>query len=74
MAKDDNVCPLILGGKISSYDEDLDSNNNPVSSFAPISADCREDRCHWWDGSNSQCMMKTMAIAAVAYYEANTPG
>jgi hypothetical protein len=73
MAKDDNICPFILGGKFASFEMQLDSEDNQVAAVAPTSANCRQNRCELWDGSHSRCLFKSLAIAAVAYYEANTP-
>ena len=73
MAKDNDICPFILGGKFASFDMELNTSDQQVAAVAPISANCRQDRCHHWDGSNSRCMWKTYVMSAAAYYEANTP-
>jgi len=70
MAKDNNICPYITGGKFASYDEKLDKDDKKVAaSQSPSSVDCRSERCELWDHTRSMCSFRAHNEAATAYYE-----
>jgi hypothetical protein len=59
---DNNICPFLAAGKIASYSTTFDLEGNKVVSQAPISVDCRKDRCHMWHREKKTCVI-------VAYME-----
>ena len=73
MAKDNNICPYITGGKFASYDQKLNKDDKKAeASVSPSSVDCRQDRCEMWDHGRSMCSIRAHNETASAWYEANT--